>query len=88
MCSVKSVSRLLMCAVSVQIRLDTSRSSKSAKCMKAEKFCPSPVGSMIVKRTLPAGSEVSSRSMTSCSDRIATSRPSASAKYSSDGHSG
>ena len=40
--------------------------------MKAEKFWPSPTGSMIVKRTLPGGSDVSSRSITFCSDWTAS----------------
>ena len=53
-----------MCPDSVQIRLVTSWSSKSTRCMKAEKLSPKPTGSRIVKRTLEGGIEVSIRSMT------------------------
>ena len=66
MCFVRSASRCSMWPVSVQMRLATSCSSKSARCMKAEKLSPSPTGSMIVKRTLPGGMAVNSRSMALC----------------------
>ena len=42
MCCVRSASRCSMCSESVQMRLATSCSSKSARCMKAEKFSPRP----------------------------------------------
>ena len=58
MCLVRSARRCSMWMVSVQMRLATNCSSKSARCMKAEKLSPSPTGSMIVKRTLPGGRAV------------------------------
>ena len=75
MCLVRSASRCSMWAVSVQMRLATNCSSKSARCMKAEKLSPSPTGSMIVKRTLPGGMAVNSRSIALCITSTARARP-------------
>ena len=55
MCLVRSANRCSMWPLSVQMRLATNCSSKSARFMNAEKLSPSPTGSMIVKRTLPGG---------------------------------
>ena len=70
------------------MRLETSCSSKSARCMKAEKFSPRPTGSKIVKRILPGGIEVSSRSIEACSDSIALARPASPAFSNSSEWSG
>jgi len=43
--------------------------------MMAEKFSPSPTGSKIVKRILPAGMEVNNLSIAACSDSIDFARP-------------
>ena len=75
MCLVKSASRCSMWAESVQMRLATNCSSKSARCMKAEKFSPSPTGSMIVKRTLAGGMALRSRSIALCISSTALARP-------------
>ncbi len=45
--------------------------------MNAEKFSPSPTGSIIVKRTFPGGMAVSNRSMTACIESTAFDSPGA-----------
>ena len=79
MCLVRSARRCSMWLVSVQMRLATNCSSKSARCMKAEKLSPSPTGSMIVKRTLPGGIAVNRRSIALCMTSTARARPGPSA---------
>ena len=88
MCAVRSASRCSMWAVSVQMRLVTSRSSWSARSMKAAKFWPRPTGSRMVKRTLPGGTHVRSRYSTACSASTALARPASCAKNSIDARSG
>ena len=79
MCSVRFASCRSMCADSVQIRPETSNSSKSARCMKAEKLSPRPTGSMIVNLSFPGGRLVRSRNIVFCSTATAAVLPEPSA---------
>src|SRR5919108_5476349 len=56
--------------------------------MKEAKFCPSPTGSMIVKRTLPGGKVVTRRNITVCSSSTAVTLPWSCAVASSPKRSG
>ena len=85
MCSVRSANRFSMCGGSVQIRLVTSCSSISARCMNDAKLAPSPTGSRIVNRTVPAGSDVRNRSIAVCNTAVASTRVAAFVRTTSDG---
>ncbi len=88
MCSETSASRSSMCLGSVQMRLVTRASLKSARCMKAAKFSPSPTGSMIKNRSLLGGIVTSSRNIRACIASIAAARPLPRARNRTDGRSG
>ena len=87
MCSVTFCRRSRICVASVQMRLLISNSSKSARCISAEKLWPRPTGSIRVNWTRPGVIFVSRRSkiartksravsrlVESCSTRIEVSR--------------
>ena len=72
-----SASRSSIWRASVRIWPPTRASSKSARCMKAPKFRPMPMGSTIVNRTWPGGRLVSRRNIAAWSTPSDADRPAA-----------
>ena len=77
MCVVRSASRSSIWRGSVHTCWFTSAPSKSARCMKAPKLRPMPIGSTMVNRTCPGGKLVKSRNIDAWSTASAAPRPSA-----------